>query len=170
MDRVAVGFVLRLARALHAYGYSAARLEDILGATADRLGLAGYRFFSMPTQIMAAFGPEARQRTALLRVEPGQVNLGKLAALEQVSLDVASGRTSPANGMTEISRILDAPPPYGPALVTLSHGVLSGAVCQFLGGGWREILVAAVLGLGLGLFALFAERHQRVGRVFEPLA
>jgi uncharacterized membrane protein YjjP (DUF1212 family) len=169
-DPAAIGFVLKLARAIHAHGYSAQRLENVLGATADRLGLQGHRFFSMPTQIMAAFGPEAQQQTALLRVEPGQVNLGKLAALEQVSLDVASGRTSPAEGMTEISRIVDAPSPYGPALMTIAHGVLSGAVCQFLGGGWREVLVATLLGLGLGLFALYAERRQRVGRVFEPLA
>jgi uncharacterized membrane protein YjjP (DUF1212 family) len=169
-DPIAVGFVLQLARALHAHGYSAQRLENILGATSDRLGLAGHRFFSMPTQIMAAFGPEAQQRTALLRVEPGEVNLGKLAALEQVSLDVAYGRASLREGMTEIARIVAAPSPYGPALTTLSFGVLSGAVCQFLGGGWREIVVATVLGLGLGLFALYAERHQRVSRVFETLA
>lgn len=169
-DPVAVGFVLQLARALHAHGYSAQRLENVLGATSRRLGLHGHRFFSMPTQIMAAFGPEERQRTALLRVEPGQVNLGKLAALEQVSQDVASGRASPADGMREIARIVQAPSPYPPALVTLAYGVLSGAVCQFLGGGWREILVATILGLGLGLFALFAERRQRVGRVFESLA
>lgn len=162
--------MLQLARALHAHGYSAQRLENILGATSDRLGLAGHRFFSMPTQIMAAFGPEARQQTALLRVEPGEVNLGKLAALEQVSLDVAYGRASPREGMTEIARIVAAPSPYGPALTTVSFGVLSGAVCQFLGGGWREIVVATLLGLGLGLFALYAERHQRVSRVFETLA
>jgi uncharacterized membrane protein YjjP (DUF1212 family) len=169
-DPFAVGFVLRLARALHAYGYSAARLEDILGATADRLGLAGHRFFSMPTQIMAAFGPEDRQRTHLLRVEPGEVNLGKVAALEQVSLDVAQGRTSPEQGMAHIERIIAAPSPYGPALVTLAHGVLSGTVCQFLGGGWHEIIVATVLGLGLGLLAIYAANHARVGRVFESLA
>jgi uncharacterized membrane protein YjjP (DUF1212 family) len=169
-DPFAVGFVLRLARALHAYGYSAARLEDILGATADRLGLAGHRFFSMPTQIMAAFGPEDRQRTHLLRVEPGEVNLGKVAALEQVSLDVAQGRASPEEGMARIERIVAAPSPYGPALVTLAHGVLSGAVCQFLGGGWHEIVVATVLGLGLGLLAIYAANHARVGRVFESLA
>ncbi|HEV7991288.1 MAG TPA: threonine/serine exporter family protein [Gemmatimonadaceae bacterium] len=169
-DPIAVGFVLQLARALHAHGYSAQRLENILGATSDRLGLHGHRFFSMPTQIMAAFGPEARQRTALLRVEPGEVNLGKLAALEQVSLDVANGRSSPQEGMAEIARIAVAPSAYGPVLTTISFGVLSGAVCQFLGGGWREIFVAAVLGLGLGLFALYAEHHQRVSRVFETLA
>jgi len=170
MDRVAVGFVLRLARALHAYGYSAARLEDILGATADRLGLAGYRFFSMPTPIMAAFGPEERQRTHLLRVEPGEVNLGKLAALEEVSLDVAYARASPEEGMARIDRIVAAPSPYGPPVVMLAHGILSGAVCQFLGGGWREIVVATVLGLLLGLLAIEAAKHARVGRVFEPLA
>ena len=169
-DPVAVGFVLRLARALHAYGYSAPRLEDILGATADRLGLAGYRFFSMPTQIMAAFGPEERQRTHLLRVEPGEVNLGKLASLEEVSVDVAQGRASPEEGMARIERIVAAPSPYGPGLVTLAHGILSGAVCQFLGGGWREILVATMLGLGLGLLAIYSASHARVGRVFESLA
>jgi uncharacterized membrane protein YjjP (DUF1212 family) len=162
--------VLRLARALHAYGYSAPRLEDILGATAERLGLAGYRFFSMPTQIMAAFGPEERQRTHLLRVEPGEVNLGKLASLEEVSVDVAQGRASPEEGMARIERIVAAPSPYGPGLVTLAHGILSGAVCQFLGGGWREIVVATVLGLGLGLLAIYAANHARVGRVFESLA
>jgi uncharacterized membrane protein YjjP (DUF1212 family) len=169
-DPIAVGFVLQLARALHAHGYSAQRLENILGATADRLGLEGHRFFSMPTQIMAAFGPEARQRTALLRVEPGEVNLGKLAALEQVSLDVAYGRSSPQEGMAEIARIVAAPSDFGPALTTISFGVLSGAVCQFLGGGWREIVVAATLGLFLGVFALYAERHARVSRMFETLA
>jgi uncharacterized membrane protein YjjP (DUF1212 family) len=47
-DPFAVGFVLRLARALHAYGYSAARLEDILSGTADRVGVAGHRLFSLP--------------------------------------------------------------------------------------------------------------------------
>ena len=162
--------MLRLARALHAYGYSAARLEDILAATADRLGLTGHRFFSMPTQIMAAFGPEDRQRTHLLRVEPGEVNLGKVAALEQVSLDVAQGRASPEEGMARIERIVAAPSPYGPAIVTLAHGILSGTVCQFLGGGWREIVVATLLGLGLGLLAIYAASHARVSRVFEPLA
>ena len=167
---VAVGFILRLARALHAYGHSAPRLEDILGATSDRLGLAGHRFFSMPTQIMAAFGPEERQRTHLLRVEPGETNLGKLAALEELSREVAHGRISPQEGMARIEHIVAAPSPYGPALVTLAHGVLSGAVCQFLGGGWREIVVATVLGLGLGLFAIYAANHTRVSRVYEPLA
>jgi uncharacterized membrane protein YjjP (DUF1212 family) len=103
-DPAAVGFVLQLGRALHGYGYSAQRLEDVLGATADRLGLNGHQFFSTPTSIMASFGPIGRQRTHMLRVEPGEVNLGKLTALELVSLEVAQGRTTPAEGTVAITR------------------------------------------------------------------
>jgi uncharacterized membrane protein YjjB (DUF3815 family) len=72
--------------------------------------------------------------------------------------------------MRHIERIAAAPSPYGPAVVTLAHGVLSGAVCQFLGGGWHEIVVATVLGLGLGLLAIYAASHARVNRIFESLA
>jgi uncharacterized membrane protein YjjP (DUF1212 family) len=169
-DPAAVGFVLRLGRALHTYGHSAGRLEDILGVTSDRLGLPGHQFFSTPTSIMASFGPAARQRTYLLRVEPGEVNLGKLAKLERVSLEVARGVSTPDEGTAEIDRIIAAPPQYGPVLTTLAYGLVSGAACQFLGGGGREIVVAIVLGLGLGIFSLFALPHPKLGRVFEPLA
>jgi len=169
-DPAAVRFVLMLGRALHAHGHSAPRLEDILGATADRLGLHGHQFFTTPTSIMASFGPIGRQRTHMLRVEPGDVSLGKLAELEHVSVEVAQGRLSAVDGADTITRIVAAPSPYGPALTTLAFGALSGAACEFLGGGGREILVATLLGLGLGLFALAAAAHRRLGRVFEPLA
>lgn len=169
-DPAAAGFVLELGRALHSAGHSAQRLEDGLGAIADRLGLVQAQFFSTPTSIMASFGPIGRQRTHMLRVAPGEVNLGTLARLEQVSLDVAQGRLSPADGIVAIARITSAPAPYGRALTTLGYGVVSGAATQFLGGGGREVGVAAALGLGVGLLALVARGRPPLGRVFEPVA
>jgi len=169
-DPAAVGFVLHLGRALHSYGEASHRLEDMLGAMSDRLGLRGAQFFTQPTSIMASFGPVERQRTHMLRVQPGDVNLGKLAAVEGVSRDVAQGRISPEEGTARIARIGDAPPPYGPAFTTVGFAGISGATCQLLGGGGREIAVATVLGLGVRLVALLAARHARLGRVFEPLA
>ena len=68
---------------LAAMGHRGAWAAD--GVTSDRLGLHGHRFFSTPTSIMAAFGPEARQRTHLLRVEPGDVSLGKLAVVVAIA-------------------------------------------------------------------------------------
>ncbi len=113
-DPAAVGFVLQLGRALHSSGYSAQRLEDSLGAIAERLGLTNHQFFSTPTSIMASFGPIGRQRTHLLRVAPGDVNLGRLAALEQVSMEVVEGRASLEDGVAAITRIGEAPAPYRP--------------------------------------------------------
>lgn len=169
-DPAAVGFVLELGRAMHSAGHSAQRLEDSLGAISDRLGLPGHQFFSTPTSIMASFGPIGRQRTHLLRVAPGEVNLGTLAALEQLSLDVAQGRLSPADGVIAVERITSAPAPYGPALTTLAYGVVSGAATKFLGGGGREVAVAAALGLGLGLLALALRGRARLRLVFEHVA
>jgi uncharacterized membrane protein YjjP (DUF1212 family) len=169
-DPAAVGFILELGRALHSAGHSAQRLEDTLGAIAERLGLLSPQFFSTPTSIMASFGPIGRQRTHMLRVTPGEVNLGSLVALEQVSLEVAQGRMSPGDGTSAITRITSAPAPYGAGITTLAYGVVSGATTQFLGGGGREIAVAATLGLGLGLLAYLVRGRRRLGRVFEPVA
>ncbi|MBW3571779.1 MAG: threonine/serine exporter family protein [Gemmatimonadetes bacterium] len=169
-DPAAVGFVLHLGRALHSYGEASHRLEDMLGAMSDRLGLRGAQFFTQPTSIMASFGPVERQRTHMLRVEPGEVNLGSLAAVEGVSREVAQGRITPEEGTARIARIATAPAPYGPAATTLAFAGISGATCQLLGGGAREIAAATLLGLGVRLFALLAGRQRRLMRVFEPLA
>ena len=45
-----IRFLLRLGRALHAYGYSADQLERALTASAARLGLEA-QFFSTPTSM-----------------------------------------------------------------------------------------------------------------------
>ncbi|HVK01002.1 MAG TPA: threonine/serine exporter family protein [Gemmatimonadales bacterium] len=169
-DPVAVGFVLELGRALHRAGHPAQRLEDMLGAISDRLGLFNHQFFSTPTSIMASFGPLGRQRTHMLRVTPGEVNLGTLAALEQVALEVAQGRMSPVEGVVAIDRITSAPSLYGAGLTTVAYGVVSGAATQFLGGGVHEVAVATLLGLALGVLALGTRGRPRLGRVFEPVA
>jgi uncharacterized membrane protein YjjP (DUF1212 family) len=136
----------------------------------DRLGLEGAQFFTQPTSIMASFGPLGRQRTHMLRVEPGELSLGRLAAVDGVSRDVAQGRISPEEGTARIAEIGRTPPPYGPFTTTLAFAGISGATCQLLGGGGREIAAATVLGLGLRLFSLVAAPQPRLGRVFEPMA
>lgn len=169
-DPVAVSFVLTLGRALHQHGESSPRLEAALVAISDRLGLSNPQFFTSPTSIHASFGPLGDQQTHMLRVEPSEVHLARLAALEQVTRDVALGVRSPAAGKDEIEAIVSSPPRYGRALGVLASTLLSGAACQFLGGGLREVVVAAILGLALGIFAPLAAGRVRLARIFEPLA
>ncbi len=164
-----VAFVLKLGRALHTSGYSAPRLEEALGLASERLGLVG-QFFSTPTSIMASFGPQDDQRTFMIRVEPGDSDLGKLARVDQVTRDVLNGHLTPLEGNVAIDRIEAMPPAYGKALTTVAFGVASGSAARFLGGGAWEAVVGLAIGLVIGVLALESGRHPRLARVFEPVA
>lgn len=167
--RHATGFVLQLARALHLCGLPAYRTEELLGRVSERLGLAA-QFFSTPTSLMVAFGPDDRQDTHLLRMEPGEVNLAKLSAVDGVVRDVMEGAMTPATGSGAIARIIAAGPRYGAALVTLAFGVTSAAAARLLGGGLTEITVAGALGLVTGVLGALLGRGTATGRVFEFVA
>jgi uncharacterized membrane protein YjjP (DUF1212 family) len=162
-------FILNLGRALHASGYSADRLEEALSLASERLGLEA-QFFSTPTSIMASFGPQDDQRTFMIRVAPGESNLGKLARVDQVTRDVLSGRLTPSEGTAAIASIESAPPDYGPVVTTIAFGVASGSAARFIGGGLAEVLVGLVAGLAIGVLALIAARNAGLARVFEPVA
>lgn len=164
-----VAFVLNLGRALHTSGYTAPRLEEALSLASDRLGLVG-QFFSTPTSIMASFGPQDDQRTFMIRVEPGDSDLGKLARVDQVTRDVLGGRLTPAEGTAAIAGIESMRPAYGTVLTTIAFGVASGSAARFLGGGAWEAVVGLMIGLVIGLLALETGSHPTLGRIFEPVA
>ena len=164
-----IAFVLRLGHSLHTSGYAAHRLEEALELASDSLGLRG-QFFSTPTSIMASFGPQDDQQTFLIRVEPGESNLGKLAQADEVTREVLNGRLTPFEGATRLEQIEAAPPRYPIWLTTLAFAIVSGSSARFLGGGWHEMLAGLFIGLIIGLLAIAAGRKEALGRVFEPVA
>jgi uncharacterized membrane protein YjjP (DUF1212 family) len=165
----ASGFVLRLGRALQAYGYPAHSLEDVLTQVSRTLGLEAH-FFSTPTALFAAFGPFEDQRTHLIRIQPGEVNLGKLALLHQVMRDVRESRVEPVEGSRRVDAITSAPPPYRRTAQVLAYGVASAAGCRFLGGGLHEVPVALSIGVAIGLLSLTFRRMSLPVHVFELAA
>ena len=116
-------FVLRLAQALHASGYAAHSLEDVLQRVCDQLELIG-QFFTTPTAIQAAFGPLDRQRTFLIRVQPGELNLGRLASLDRVAHQVMSGAIQPSDGSRRIAEIWARKPTYPWWLRVIAYGIV----------------------------------------------
>ncbi|MGH7656806.1 MAG: threonine/serine exporter family protein, partial [Gemmatimonadales bacterium] len=144
-ERAIAGFVLRLGRALHSYGYAADQLEDVLESASERLNIAG-QFFTTPTSIFAAFGSQDNQQTFLIRVEPGDQDLGKLADLTDVTNAVLDGELSPVAGSQRIDEIVSAAPRYRAALTLPAFALVSAAASRFLGGGLREVQVATVIG------------------------
>jgi len=168
-DRDAVEFILRLARALHSYGTPSHQIEDALQALALRIGRPA-QFMATPTSIIISVGPEFAERIHLLRVEPGEQDLGKLSDVFDIANEVASGEVTPATGSARLTEVAVAKPRYRSLVVVLAMGLSSAAASRFLGGGTRELPVAAVIGLVTGLLSVVAGRVKAVGRMFEFLA
>ncbi len=163
----AIEFVLELGRALHALGHPSHWLEEGMQRASDQLGLKG-QFFTTPTSIFAAFGPAREQRTHLLRVEPGDVNLERLSRTIDLGRDVLAGRHTPAEGIVLLRALLAAPPRWGAGLTAIAFALSGAAAGRFLGGGVREIACAATLGLLLALLAQLAAKRPALARTFEP--
>jgi uncharacterized membrane protein YjjP (DUF1212 family) len=144
-------------------------LEEALELASDQLGLEA-QFFSTPTSIMASFGPQDDQRTFMIRVEPGESDLGKLAGIDLVTREVLNQQITPDEGSARIVQIEAAPPRYGPVVRTIAFGIVSGGAARFLGGGWHEMVASAAIGLVIGALALITKRQAALDRVFEPLA
>ncbi len=168
-DRDAVPFILALARALHIFGTPSHQIEDALGQVAARLRLPA-QFLATPTSIMISAGPKSDERMHLLRVEPGEQDLGRLTEVQDVVQQVVRGDLSPGSGTARLEAIVTAPPRYGAGLTVIAMGLSSAAASRFLGGGPRELMTAAFIGLIIGLLAAWGARYAPLARLFDPVA
>lgn len=161
--------VLNLGRALLHVGSPAHRLEDAMQIMATRLGLQA-EFFSTPTALIVSLGDGEKQRTFLARSAPGSTDLAKLADLTEVMEQLASGALSPEQADERVREIDQAPPLYGYWLQLLGFSLLSTGIAPIIGGGWREMLLALVLGTLTGLIVLWLRNHVESSRLISPLA
>jgi uncharacterized membrane protein YjjP (DUF1212 family) len=103
----------------------------------------------------------------MLRVEAGELDMGKLARLDDLADQVSGRALTAAEGMRQIEAIVSARPTWGPAITTLAHGLTTAAVVVFFHGGARDAAVAGMLGLMLGALSLVMQRSNAQARVFE---
>ena len=165
-DIDAVEFVLTLGRALHRYGTPAHRLEEALRVCCQMLGLEA-EVFSTPTTLIMSFGEPAELRTRMMRVEGGELDMGKLAQVDALADQVAAREITPAEGVDRLEKIIAAPPRYGHAVSTFVHGTTAGAMAVFFGGALADVTLAAAIGFSIGLLAQYAKRSTDQARVLE---
>jgi uncharacterized membrane protein YjjP (DUF1212 family) len=158
-------FLLDLGLALHRAGVSAFRLEGALTKVADTLGLRA-TFFSTPTALMAS----VEGRTHLLRTEPGDVDLDRMCALDEISNAVIAGEMTPEAGSAAIVEALDAPRRYSALVTAAAYTAASLVAALFLAGSLVDSAVSAVAGLLIGALAWLAERSREFARVFLIIA
>jgi uncharacterized membrane protein YjjP (DUF1212 family) len=168
VDSHEIGFVLELARALHRYGTPAHRLEEAIDVVCLRLDLH-VEVFSTPTTIIMSFGNPGELRTRMMRVETGELNMSKLAAVDELADSVVAQKISAADGIARLAEIMGRAPQFGSIVTVLANGVSSGGLAVFFGGGWRDVIAASAIGMMLGLLGLTVRSTPDRARMFELL-
>lgn len=169
-QREAAEFILRLGNALLQAGYPINQIGEVLLALSHSLELPQPQVYVTPTVIEVTLGPLTHQHRALLVTSPGEVNLGHLTQLDGIARAVATGTLTPRDGLARLAAFSDIQPLGNVLLVGLSYALIAAAFARTLGGGLREILVAALVGGVTGVLAVLAQLFARIQRIFPPLA
>lgn len=168
-----IEFTVELARHLHAYGTTAQRLEGAISAVARRLGM-DCDAWSNPTGMILTFSepgqPIQAGVTRVIRLDPGDVDLGKLCRADAIAEQVLSGALNVAAGKRAL-QALDRPMSRRARVLTaLSFGMASAAVAGLLRTSWFDVGVAASIGAIIGTLHIIGTRHPRVAETFDALA
>ena len=162
----AIEFLLEIGRDLHQAGTPAHRLEETLEAIAAQLGMEA-QLFSTPTSLLVAIGPIGEQRTHLLRVEPGTVDLERLALVDGVAGRVARGECDPHDGVEQLREIEIRKPRYPRWLSACCFGIASASAAVFFGGGLADLGASALLGMIVGFITIYLADNRRFARVLD---
>lgn len=164
----AASFAMDLAVALHRFGTPSHRLEMVMETLCDCLRLEG-SFFVTPTAIFASLGDDQREATHMRRLRGSEIDLFKLARLDQVFNEVGDGRLGVEQGREQVRSIVASPASYGSWVQLVMYALACGGAARFFGGGNREILVTFGIGLLLGSLSWCGVRVLAIRRLFEPL-
>ena len=171
-----IAFLLELARRLHQYGTSAPRLEMAIDLCARRLGLQA-DVWSSPTAIIVSFadlaegGEGVAQTTQVMRLAPGDVNLARLCEADAIADRVIAGELDLRQGW-RLLRTLGAPEPRKAMLNTVASYGLSAASIEalFLHSSWVDLVVAAVIGMLIGVITLLSANRPRLAVASDAIS
>lgn len=162
-------FLIRCAQLLHTYGTPAHRLERVMAKMGSAIGLSA-SFLYTPTSVFASFGELPTSDVHMLRVEVGELDLGKLLEFDEVMEAVERSGLSLAQAQQRLEEIAGAPPRWNGWWKALAFGLASGGAARLFGGGLPEMTLSFCIGPLLYLLArLFSSSSSEHG-MFEPLA
>jgi uncharacterized membrane protein YjjP (DUF1212 family) len=170
-----MAFVVEIARRLHQYGTSAARLEDAIDSVSARLQLNCHSL-STPTSILFSFTDRASgsdalaELTQVIRVSPGQDDLANLSAVDEIADCVTDGKIGIDEGFRRLHEIRDRPSSRRYTLEILAYGIAAAAVAAILNCAWVDLVTAFGIGTTVGALAAVCEGSPRLRPSLEALS
>lgn len=164
-------FIIRLGKALHKLGSTAYRLEGNLLSIAQFLDIRA-SFIITPTALtfILSDDEDEQQYNHLIRVTPGEIDLGSLARIDELVDELINGERTLDEAIERLKEVDRKPPPYGDILTFFAFGASSGAFAMLMHTSWHDVFWSTILGFVVFLFVIWAERSRRVTEMLEPMA
>jgi uncharacterized membrane protein YjjP (DUF1212 family) len=164
-------FIIKLGKALHKYGTPAYRLETHLQEVSKFLNLES-NFMVTPTSltfVISAEDDDYQEYSHIVRVKPGEIDLGALARIDELVDELASEQRTLSEALERLDDIPNKPHPYGQLLTFLSYGGASGAFALLMQTNWSSIVWSILIGFVVFGFQFWSEKSQRISGALEPL-
>jgi len=169
-----IAFMVELAGHLHTYGTTAPRLEGAIISVAERLGVECEPWCN-PTGMILTFSdperpPGESDISRVIRVPPGEINLGKLCEVDRIAEDVVAGRLGLADGYAALRALERKRGRRSLWLHILAYGLVSAAVTGLMRLPWLEIGVSGAIGLVVGALHVLASQRPRLKEAEDAVA
>lgn len=162
--------LLTLGKALYHVGLPTHVIEQKIRTASDRLHVV-IEVLSVPTGLMLTFCPPfERPVTVLARETPAALNLELLDEVVQIADTLGSSAESLTDVKDRLKAVIRRKSRWSEPLVLLAYILSSSAFAVFFRGGPREVSVAILVGLVVGLIALSLRRVRSSTRLFELTA
>lgn len=164
-----IGFLLRLAKALHTYGLPAYELEQTMNGCAEAMGY-GIQCMSLPTSIsITILPPDHEPKTFLIRVSPGEVNIDRLRKTTQVARHVINGEMNSEQGANYLKKIASTPPDYPRWVIALAFAVVSACIARIFSGSVNDMIASASIGLLVGIIAIASKTKPMLDHLLPAI-
>ncbi|MBK3517751.1 threonine/serine exporter family protein [Carboxylicivirga marina] len=162
-------FIVQLGKALHTYGVPSYKSQLYLTEIAEKKGIKG-SFMDTPTWINYVFYEEDEHTYNHVEcVPPGELNLGALSRVVEITNNVISNDLPFADAKNKIKELNKAKIGYNSLIELLSFMISAGSFCIILNTNWFSVIVATLLGaLVYGVTAM-AKHSSYIRSTLESL-
>lgn len=126
-----------------------ADVRQALDRVAAVQGLPATEVVALPTALLVSVPGTRAAHTAAASAGGRSLRLDQVQGVLEVAELAGSGELAPAAALARLADVLDAPPPYRRSARVAGYVAIAAGLALILGGGWPDVLVAAVLGAGI---------------------
>lgn len=162
-------FIVQLGKALHTYGVPSYKSQKYLTEVAALKGIKA-SFMDTPTWVNYVFYEEDEHTYNYVEcVPPGELNLGALSAVVEITRKVLANKLSFNEAKIKIEEIESSQTGYSKPVELLSYTLSAGAFSVILDTNWTSVFAATGIGALVYGVTLLAKKSSYIRSTLESL-